>query len=74
MTQPTFTRNEPSLDFLRPDNMGGRYAPHKSDYPVPLLTRRTLALCSGMILAVRRHAPCHVAFDVSRSVRPRPPC
>jgi len=62
------------INSLHPENLSGNYNPLKSDYPVRLLTRRTLGYFSENILAARSNSPTRLSYNASPFTTPRPPC
>lgn len=62
-------REQPIWNSLRPPTSAWPYHPPRSDYPVPLLTRRTYAFMAGGVLAQRQYAPQSIAVAVPRSPR-----
>ena len=64
----------PLITSLRAENLAGNYSPACGDYPVRLLTRRTLGLSAGEIHSARDHAPEHVPYAANTWPSRRPPC
>jgi hypothetical protein len=64
----------PHINSLRAENLAGNYGPACGDYPVRLLTRRTLGLSAGEIHAARAHAPENISYAARGWTSRRPPC
>ncbi|MCH7729486.1 MAG: hypothetical protein IH991_23865 [Planctomycetes bacterium] len=62
------------INSLRAENLAGNYNPVCSDYPIRLLTKRTLGYYTANILEVRSHSPARLGFGVSPFSTRRPPC
>ncbi|GAB4151560.1 MAG: hypothetical protein Tsb009_27010 [Planctomycetaceae bacterium] len=60
------------MDVMRAEGSRQEYFPARSDYPVPLLTRRAFGQREREILSHRTAAPCRVqAGSAQLSRRPR---
>ncbi len=55
----------PEFSTLHVEALRGDYGDPRSDYPLPLLTRRVLAQASSEILRTREHAPVAVGFSAA---------
>lgn len=62
------------INSLRAENLAGNYSPVKSDYPVRILTRRTLGDNTASILESRGTLPARMSYGASSVVSRRPPC
>jgi hypothetical protein len=63
----------PLVNSLRPECLAGDDHRCFSDYPVRLLTRRTLGQAAERILTARRHSPRQVGYDHHVLPSRRPP-
>ena len=79
-TQIFQDETEPALqselwsNLLRAENLAGNYNPVCSDYPIRLLTKRTLGYFTANILEVRGNLPARLGYSASPFSTRRPPC